>query len=71
MDGQGGDSNWDVAQAELTSRGFEVQGSFIESLLYGAPQSRRRFYVVGLRSHLGGGMPSLVHVPWAIGYSIG
>ncbi len=48
LDGQV-DSNWDVAQSELASRNFEVQGAYLDSPLYGIPQSRRRFYVVGLR----------------------
>ncbi len=45
-----GDTNWDVARAELNSRNFDMQGCFLDALLYGLPQSRKRFYVCGVRS---------------------
>ena len=44
-----GNSNWEIAQSELSSRNFEIQGTYLDTLLYGLPQSRKRFYVVGLR----------------------
>ena len=48
--GAQGDTNWDIAQSELASRGFELQGSYLDSLLFATPQSRKRFYVLGVRS---------------------
>ena len=45
-----GDTNWDTARAELNSRSFDMQGCFLDTLLYGLPQSRRSFYVCGVRS---------------------
>jgi site-specific DNA-cytosine methylase len=67
-----GDSNWDIANAELSSRNFEVQGVFLDSLLYALPQSRKRFYVIGLRLDGRGKtglwdcvLPVLIAVLWA------
>lgn len=56
----GSESNWDIMQSEFSSRDFELQGSYLDSLLYALPQTRKRFYVVGLRSYV------IRHMPYAI-----
>ena len=47
-DASGGGSNLDIALSELSSRGYECQQMVGDSAQYGAPQSRKRCYIIGV-----------------------
>ena len=47
-DASGGGSNLDIALSELSSRGYECQQMVGDSAQYGAPQSLKRCYIIGV-----------------------